>query len=238
MVPLDEALQRAQETIEYTFRDPGLLATALTHASVSDSRLDSNERMEFLGDSILGVIVCEELFNQFPHYLEGELTKIKSAVVSRRTCALIAHEMGLADLLLLGKGMSGRAHMPSSLASAVLESVIAGVYIDGGFEAAKKLVLKHVRPHIQAAADSENQRNYKSHLQQYAQQSLQATPVYEVLDEQGPDHSKCFEVSVRLNGQRFASAWGPNKKEAEQQAARLALIEMEVLKEDPQADCP
>lgn len=223
-----EALARAQQIIDYPFKDLSVLVKTLTHASVADSRLRSNERLEFLGDSILGMVVCEELYHRFPKYLEGELTKLKSVVVSRKTCALIADKIGLTQLLFLGKGMSGREAMPTSLRAAVFEAMIAGIFLDGGFERARAFIIEHTSYFIDQAAKSEHQDNHKSLLQQYAQKNLSATPQYEQLDEQGPDHSKCFEVCVTVNGHRFASAWGPSKKEAEQQAAMNAMAELVV----------
>ncbi len=226
-----QALQGVQEAIGYIFRNPALLAAALTHASSADCRLHSNERLEFVGDSILGMVVCSELYRRFPDYLEGELTKIKSAVVSRKTCAQISRELNLPRFLFLGKGMSGRAPLPNSLAAAVYESLIAAIYLDSdSMEITRDFILRTVSHHITQAAESEHQRNYKSQLQQYAQRLLSATPMYDLLDEKGPDHSKCFEVSVVIQGHRFKSAWGPSKKEAEQKAAYLALRELNAIK--------
>ncbi|HSW45978.1 MAG TPA: ribonuclease III [Phycisphaerae bacterium] len=214
----------------YTFADPSLLVSALTHASSTDSRVRSNERLEFLGDAILSMVVCCELYDKFPRYLEGELTKVKSAVVSRQTCARISHELGLHRCLILGKGMTGRAPLPRSLAAAVYESLIAAIYLDcQDMERVREFILRTMSKHIQEAANSQHQRNYKSQLQQHAQKALSAAPIYEMMDEKGPDHSKCFEVSVVIGKHRYASAWGPSKKEAEQKAAYLALSEMNVL---------
>jgi ribonuclease-3 len=224
-----DVFERAQQILNYRFKDPSLLEAALTHASVADHRLLSNERLEFLGDSVLGFVVCEELFQRYPDYLEGDLTKVKSAVVSRKTCARISEDLDLTSLLFLGKGMHGRGMLPDSLAAAVFESLIAAIYLDSGFETVKAFILEHVSAHIDDAVDSKHQRNYKSQLQQHAQKELSATPLYEVLDEKGPDHSKCFEVCVTMNGRRFRSAWGPSKKDAEQKAAQFALEELEVL---------
>jgi ribonuclease-3 len=228
-----EVLDLAEQVIGYRFKDRNLLVAALTHASIADHRLQSNERLEFLGDAILGFIVCQELYERFPDLLEGELTKIKSTVVSRKTCADVSRELELPRLLFLGKGMRGRTRLPSSLAAAVFESLIAAVVLDGGgIEEARRFVLKHMGSRITEAAESEHKRNYKSQLQQYAQKVLNSTPVYELLDEQGPDHSKCFEVCVAVQGRRFPSAWGPAKKEAEQKAAYYALRELHVLREE------
>jgi ribonuclease III len=227
----EEALQGVQRAIGYTFKNPALLAAALTHASSADCRLHSNERLEFLGDAVLGMVVCTDLYRQFPEYLEGELTKVKSAVVSRKTCAQISRELELPKYLFLGKGMSGRAPLPSSLAAAVYESLIAAIYLDSdSLDVIRDFILRTVAQHIEQAAASEHQRNYKSQLQQYAQRFMSATPMYDLLDEKGPDHSKCFEISVVIQGHRFTSAWGPSKKEAEQKAAYLALRELDAVK--------
>ena len=221
-----EVIARAQELIAYEFNEPSILVQALTHASVADSRVESNERQEFLGDAILGVVVCEELFRRFPHYLEGELTKLKSAIVSRKTCARIADKVGLTPLLFLGKGMNGQESIPRSLRAAVLEAIVAGIFLDGGFEPARAFVLRTAASFIDEAARSEHQENYKSILQQWVQKQMSLTPQYDQLDEQGPDHSKCFEVCVTIGTRRFPAAWGPSKKEAEQRAAKLAMLEI------------
>ncbi len=220
--------KRAETILQYEFKDKALLKEALTHASIADSRLKSNERMEFLGDAVLDLIICEALYRRFPEQLEGDLTKVKSAVVSRRTCAEVSKETGLIDLLIIGKGISSREQMPSSLAAAVYESIVASIYLDGGFDVVKEYVLRTMTPKIEQIASNTHQQNYKAVLQQHAQKCLAATPVYELLDEKGPDHSKCFEVCVTIDGRRFSSAWGPNKKMAEQKAALLALEELGV----------
>lgn len=224
----NQARERAEQVLGYTFENPRLLKESLTHASIASTRLTSNERMEFLGDAVLDVVVCEALYLRFPEYMEGELTKVKSAVVSRRTCAEVSNETGLSDLLIIGKGISSRQAMPSSLAAAVYESIVAAIYLDGGFDAAKEYILRTMTPKIDEIASNSHQHNYKAVLQQYAQKMLGGTPIYELLDEKGPDHSKCFEVCVAVEGRRFTSAWGPNKKMAEQKAALLALEELGV----------
>jgi ribonuclease III len=223
-----ELRQRAEQILGHQFGNPDLLKEALTHASVADNRLNSNERMEFLGDAVLDVIICEALYKRFPEYLEGELTKVKSAVVSRRTCAEVSTETGLIDLLIIGKGISNRETMPHSLAAAVYESIVAAIYLDAGFEVVKQYVLRTMSPKIESITANSHLHNYKAVLQQHAQKAMGSTPVYELLDEKGPDHSKCFEVCVCVDGRRFTGAWGPNKKMAEQKAALLALEELGV----------
>ena len=223
-----ETRERAEAVLGHTFKNPQLLKEALTHASIADNRLNSNERMEFLGDAVLDLVVCEALYHRFPDRLEGDLTKIKSAVVSRRTCAEISNETGLTELLIIGKGISSRDAIPNSLAAAVYESIVAAVYLDGGFEVVKQYILRTITPKIEQIAADSHHHNFKAVLQQHAQKVLGAAPIYELLDEKGPDHSKCFEVCVTVDGRRFTSAWGPNKKTAEQKAALLALEELGV----------
>jgi ribonuclease III len=221
---------KAAKVLGYRFKNAAFLTEALTHASFAGDRLQSNERMEFLGDAILGFVVCEYLYSTYPDLLEGDLTKIKSAVVSRRVCAEISHEHNLAEMLSLGKGMSGRPDLPSSVAAAVLESLIAAIYLDGGIDEARTFILRVITPFIDEAAGSTHQRNFKSVLQQYAQKHLPGTPTYVLLDEKGPDHSKCFEVCVEIEGRRSESAWANSKKEAEQDAALNALQELGLAK--------
>ncbi len=234
---MDESiLVRAEEILEHCFEDRELLEKVLTHASVSESRLGSNERLEFLGDAILGQVICEMIFDRFPDLLEGEMTKIKSTAVSRRTCALIAQAIGLDELLRLGKGMQSHSELPSSLAAAVLEAVIAGLHIDGGPEVARSFIVRHFHPIIEQAARSGHQQNFKSVLQQFAQRSTQETPSYRVLDEKGPDHAKAFKIAVELNGRRFDSAWGQSKKQAEQEAALNALTELGIIAPDDRGE--
>lgn len=227
MQTIDQSiLAEAERVIGYEFKDHGLLSIALTHASVADNRLVSNERLEFLGDAVLGMITCEYLYSQFPGLLEGELTKIKSLVVSRGTCAKIASEMGLDKLLALGKGMKSR---PMSLSAAVLESVAGAIYIEAGLDRAKQFLMPHLVPHIERAALSGHQQNFKSVLQQYAQRELGAQPEYVLANEQGPDHEKTFQICVQIGERRFASCWARSKKQAEQMAARQALEELGLL---------
>ena len=218
-----EALARIHQITGYQFVSHELAITSLTHASVARGRLQSNERLEFLGDAVLGMVVCAELFDLFENELEGGLTKIKSVIVSRKACAEVAERLGLSELLRLGKGMGGQDRMPMSLKAAVIESLIGAIYIDGGLEPARRFILSAMRPYFDQYADSAHEENHKSALQQYAQRHLGGTPLYESLDEQGPDHCKCFKVCVVIGSERFPSAWGPNKKEAEQEAAARAL---------------
>ncbi len=227
----EEILHQIEQVIGYKFSDVSLLKISLTHSSSVEDRSHSNERLEFLGDSILGLVICQRLFERFPEYLEGDLTKIKSNLVSRKTCAKIARDIGLHGFLKLGKGMFDSAAISSSLAAGVLESIIAAIYIDGGFAAAEKFILDNYGYMIEQADAAHSQGNYKSVLQQHAQPRLNTTPTYVLLDEKGPDHDKCFESEVVIDDRHFKSAWGNNKKEAEQKAAYNALIELGVIQE-------
>ncbi len=224
-------LERCQNKLGYRFQDVSLLEASLRHSSSANSRRESNERLEFLGDAVLELVICHELYDCFPNAMEGDLTKIKSAVVSRRVCARVARKLGLPEALTLGQGMESGANLPPSLAAAALEAVIAAIYLDGGIEPAREFILKHMRDEIKRANRSDHQYNFKSQLQQYAQRNLHATPVYELLDEKGPDHAKCFEIAVSVGPRQFPSAWGPSKKEAEQKAAWRALRELGVVQE-------
>ena len=217
------SVEAIQAVLEYRFKDPDMLASALTHASVATSRLASNERLEFLGDAVLGLVICEELYARFPEYLEGELTRIKSVVVSRETCARVADRLGLVNHLSLGKGITESANLPSSLAACAYEAIVGAVYLDGGLAVAQRLILRDMGEEIDRVLAGEHRLNYKSLLQQHAQHDLGATPTYDVLDEKGPDHAKAFEVAVVLRGRRYPSAWGPSKKSAERRAAMEAL---------------
>ncbi len=221
-----DILERCQSVIGYRFQQPELLRAALTHTSSAETRLASNERMEFLGDSVLSLVTCEQLYKMFPEYEEGELTKIKSTVVSRRTCARLSRKLGLGDFLFMGKGMHSHATIPANLLADVFESLVAAIYLDGGLEVARSFILDHLVSEIERVDDGTHGHNFKSVLQQVAQREFGATPQYALLDEKGPDHSKCFKIAAVINKFRYTGAWGRNKKEAEQKAAMNALAQI------------
>jgi len=225
----DARLDRCQEIIQHPFTDRGLLKQALTHASAAATRIASNERLEFLGDAILAMVICQEIYTSEPSLTEGEMTKIKSAVVSRSSCATVANALGLTDLLILGKGVTSASRPPPSLAAAVFEAVAGAIYLDSGLAAVREFVLRETAEVLEVAMASQHQRNYKSVLQQYVQRKWNTTPQYDLLDEKGPEHAKCFEVAARINGRRYPSAWGSYKKQAEQKAALAALKALGVL---------
>lgn len=223
---LEVLLDKCQAALSYRFRDIELLAMCLTHASSARTRLHSNERLEFFGDAVLGLVVCEALYHRFPEAAEGELTRIKSIVVSRATCATMASRVRLEEFVLVGKGLDHGGHIPPSILAGTFEGLIAGIYLDGGLEAARSFLMPLVNPEIESSAATLHMQNFKSLLQHVAQKKLGATPMYRVVDERGPDHSKVFHISAVIAGRVFPAAWGANKKEAEQTAAQHALEEL------------
>ncbi len=222
-----KVLDDCQETIGYRFLRPELLRAALTHTSSANSRQASNERMEFLGDSVLGLVTCEQLYGRFPEYQEGDLTKVKSVVVSRKTCADFSRTLKLGEYLFLGKGLLQNGEMPPNLLADVFEALVAAIFFDGGYDVAKEFVLKFIGPEIERVAQEALGSNSKSQLQQVAQREFGSTPRYVILDEQGPDHDKCFKIAAEIDGQQYEPVWGRNKKEAEIKAAMNALAEIE-----------
>ena len=231
-----EKLQQIEQMIGYEFSDRTLLAKAFTHSSTVENRFLSNERLEFFGDSILALVICQTIFERFPDHLEGDLTKLKSMLVSRKTCSKIAKQLGLHKFLQISKGMSSTRALTGSLAAGLFEAVIAAIYIDGGFGAVSNFLLKHFDSLINESDAKQLHGNFKSLLQQHSQQKLDTTPVYQLLDEKGPDHDKCFETEVVIDDRHFPSAWGMNKKESEQKAAFNALVTLGVLKKSDDAN--
>lgn len=222
-----EKLTKCQELISYQFDNLLLLQSALTHASGASHRLANNERLEFLGDAILGMIVCDWLYEEFPEYSEGDLTKIKSAVVSRRTCGRVARTLGLDQCLIVGRGVTRNRSFPRSLVSDVFEAIIASIYLDGGLDTVRVLLKTWLKAEVANAVANQGAGNFKSSLQQLAQRDLGHTPVYKLLRESGPDHCKSFLITAVINDKQFQGAWGTNKKEAEQRAASNALAELQ-----------
>ena len=221
----EERLELCQQQIGYRFKHVQTLESALTHASGAANRLASNERLEFLGDAILGFTICEWLYRQHAEYLEGELTQIKSAVVSRRVCARVSATLKLEDCLILGRGMQGTG-IPRSLLSDVYEAIIAAIYLDGGIEAAQDFILRTIEEELRQAIDGHSIGNYKSALQQLSQRDFGRAPFYRLMEEKGPDHRKSFKVAAEIKNRKFSAAWGKTKKDAEQRAAGNAIAEL------------
>jgi ribonuclease-3 len=224
--PLPSPLSRCEDLIGYQFQDRELLQSALTHSSGANNRKLSNERLEFLGDSVLGLVVCEELYARFPDYQEGDLTKMKSVMVSRKTCARICQRMQLDQFLILGKSLNIQ-DTPANIQANVFEALVAAIFLDGGWGSARAFVLRCIQPELVTAAEEATFSSAKSLLQTYSQKIFGTIPRYVILDEQGPDHDKCFKITAELNGRQFEPVWGRNKKEAEMRAALNALAELQ-----------
>ena len=215
-----------EKAIGYRFRNTALLENALSHSSYANERyhnsLMSNERLEFLGDSILGMMVADHLYRNFPDRPEGELTRMRADMVCERSLALIAHKLNLGKYLCLGHGeeQGGGRERPSILADAV-ESVIAACYLDGGYEAALGFVKTFVLSDIPVVRF--HNVDYKTVLQEKVQQKRNQVLSYHLVGEEGPDHDKRFLTEVRLNGVVLGTGSGSSKKRSEQDAARIAL---------------
>ncbi len=219
---------RCESRIGYRFKNPRLLLQALTHSStIQGSGLNSNERLEFLGDSVLGLTISEFLYNFLDKCDEGELTRIKSATVSTNALAAESERLKLGNLYNVGKGVGKRNKLPNSLLANVFEAVIAAIYLEAGFEEAKRFILRNLFHTILAVCDNRHEKNYKSLLQQYTQKENGNTPSYKVVKELGPDHNKNFKVVAVINKKHHCSGSGKTKKEAEQEAARKTLSRLE-----------
>jgi ribonuclease-3 len=221
-------LEALDDALGVTFVDPSLREAALTHRSFAFERgVDiTNERLEFLGDSILGVVVTDMAFHSFPRMPEGELAKLRAAIVNMSALAEVARELRLGEVLLLGKGeeQSGGRDKSSILADA-LEAVFGAVYLDRGLGVARELIERLFRPRMEAYVRGEGDRDYKTILQELASAEMRALPEYR-LEERGPDHEKEFTATVFLGGTSQGTGTGRSKKEAEQQAAREAYARL------------
>ncbi len=219
-----EARARLEAALGRAFQDPARLDAALIHRSYCAEHpvASSNERLEFLGDAVLGLVVTVFVYEEFPDLPEGELAKLRASVVNAEVLAQVGAEIDLGPALSLGKGEdgSGGRHKPSILADA-LEAVIAAVYLDGGWDAAHDLVLDLLEDRIRAAAIGPGGEDYKTRLQELAARRFDQLPRYQVRAE-GPDHSKRFFAAVRLHGEIRGEGEGRSKKQAEQAAARAA----------------
>ena len=222
-------LRRRRSTLERAlgirFKDPALHEAALTHRSFAFEQgvAPTNERLEFLGDAVLGLVITDLAYRAFPDLSEGELAKLRAATVNMTILAEVARELGLGEAVLLGKGeeLSGGRNKASILADA-MEAVLGAVYLDQGIRVAQRVIKALFWPRMQAYARGEGDRDYKTSLQELAAQDLGRIPEYRVV-ERGPDHQKEFTATVFLGGRQFGQGVGRSKKEAEQQAAREAF---------------
>ena len=222
-------MKTLEEKLGYTFRDPSLLENALTHSSCANEsrgKLQSNERLEFLGDSILGMVVAEHLFRNHPELPEGELTRTRASLVCEDSLVEVAQTLGLGDYLKLGKGeeAGGGRNRPSIRADAV-EAVLAAVYLDGGIGSARKIIQKYILS--KEIVSMKSSRDYKTALQELVQRESGQVLKYQLVGESGPDHDKRFFVEVLLNGNSVGRGEGRSKKEAEQMAAKAAIETLE-----------
>jgi len=218
--------------IDYQFKNPDLLRTALTHKSYTNERAlggaEHNERLEFLGDAVLGLIVSRVLYAQTPELAEGEMTRIRSEVVSEPSLAVLARQLGLGNKLNLGRGeeMSGGREKDSLLANA-FEALLGAVFVDGGYEVACLIGDQLLDPILAEARQRKHGLDYKTRLQELMQAQHGRPPVYILKGIQGPDHQRIFEVEVQINGNIIGHGTGRSKKVAEQEAARQALLSCE-----------
>ncbi|UCZ57221.1 ribonuclease III [Desulfurispirillum indicum] len=223
-----ERIAPLEERLGYVFMRKELLHTALTHRSFFHSNrksAENNERLEFLGDSVLGLIISHYLLESFPAQSEGKLSKIRSFIVNEKTLSRVAREkIQLGRYLFIGKGEenTGGRNKASILADA-MEAVVAAIYLDGGLNAARNVILELMSEEIESTVFSNRHRDYKTELQELSQGSLSLAPEYRVEREWGPDHQKHFAVSLYLHDQVYGHGEGTSKKSAEQKAARAAM---------------
>ena len=223
-------LTELEKNLGYHFNNTDLLTRALTHSSFANESKGgehSNERLEFLGDSVLSLVVAEYIFKNFRSLPEGDLTKLRASVVCEAALCDFSKELGVGNFLRLGKGeKKGKGGQRPSILADAFEAILAAIYLDGGMEPAKELVLRFVAPKLLDAAPSEALHDYKTLLQEIIQKNPEEMLGYFVTDEQGPDHAKSFTVEVRLNSNVIGAGVGRSKKAAEQVAAKQALLLM------------
>lgn len=217
--------EKAETEIEYTFKNKELLKTAFTHTSYAyEKNVESNEKLEFLGDSILEFISSDYLYTNYINLHEGEMTKVRATVVCEKSLHKVALKHNFGDFLLLGKSErnSNGNKRPAILADSV-EAVIAAMYLDGGLEPVKKFIIKNLKEEIEQASHHVGDKDYKTVLQEKLQEHGEVKIEYEIINESGPDHDKSFEAQVIFNGRILANGSGKSKKSAEMQAAKKAL---------------
>ncbi len=227
----DRQLDKLQKIIRVKFKNKTLLARALTHRSFvneTGKSIKDNERLEYLGDSVLALVVNEYLFRHFENYREGKLAKIKSAIVSEASLAKIARRIDLGNFIFMGRGEenSGGRERASILAN-TLEALIGAVFLDSGLKSSRRFVLALIREDIENINNLTYLRDPKTTLQEYVQKKYKERPVYQVIEERGPDHKKEFTVKLFINGREIAEGEGPSKRKAEMNAARTSLKKIE-----------
>jgi ribonuclease III len=228
MNPDINGLARLEERLGYAFQDLQLLKTALTHKSFINENPglagENNERLEFLGDSVLSLIVSNHLYKKFPNLREGELSKIRANLVNESSLANVAGGLGLGAYLYLGKGEEGTGgREKASLLSDALEAVIAGIYLDQGIRRAAQVVLKHFGDLIRTVVEQKDPFDYKTTFQEVCQERFGVLPEYHLSWASGPDHDRVFVMEISVNGEILGEGQGKSKKEAQQRAACQAL---------------
>jgi ribonuclease III len=224
-------LEKLQKILRIKFKNKSLLLRALTHRSFvneSGKSIKDNERLEYLGDSVLGLVVNEYLFKHFEDYREGKLAKIKSAIVSEASLCKVAGGISLGNFISMGKGeeRSGGRDRPSILAN-TLEAIIGACYLDSGLKSCRKFVLSLIKDDIESVNSLTYLRDPKTTLQEYVQKKYKERPLYEVIEERGPDHRKEFTVKLIINGREVSTGQGTSKRLAETNAARASLKRIE-----------
>ena len=227
----NEHLEKLEKALRYYFQDRKLLMCAVTHKSYSNEtpgRPEDNQRLEFLGDAVLGVVAAEALMARLPSSTEGILTQRRAALVNEGSLAELAREIDLGSALLLGRGeeMSNGRDRSSTLCDAV-ESVIGAVFLDGGFDAARQMILQLIEHRLDELVEGTHMGDAKGTLQERLQAANRPAPSYRLIKEEGPDHAKVFEVEITVNGEALAVGRGRSKKEAEKDAAFEALKEVD-----------
>ena len=217
------------ERLGHTFADLSLLQHALAHRSwcgEQEGGAPSNERLEFLGDAVLGLVVARFAYERYPEFAEGKLAKVRSAVVNARVLAQVAARLGVGDVLLLGRGEEGSGgRTKASILADAFEAILGSVYLDAGWEAAQSLVLRELGEHIARAGEEPDDFDHKSRLQEKAVRDGEGPPRYVVVGS-GPDHDRAYVAEVYLGGTRWGTGEGRSKKDAEQEAARAAWEEL------------
>lgn len=223
----EERIRQLEDKLEYHFKNPQYLVTALTHSSFaneSKTKENSNERLEFLGDSVLGMVVADYLFKHYPDLPEGDLTKTRASLVCEKACCGFSRQLEIGNFLRLSRGeQNSGGRTRSSILADAFESVLAAIYMDSGLEEARKFILRFVLPLLQSQKPKAMFKDYKTALQEIIQQNPEEHLEYVLIGESGPDHNKHFVVEVHLNSNVIGKGGGRSKKEAEQQAAREAL---------------
>lgn len=216
-----------EKYLNYKFKNINLLKNALTHSSYANevrNGITSNERLEFLGDSVLSIIVSDHIYKRFPDIPEGELTKMRAALVCEKALCGFSRELHIGEYLMLGKGEEkGGGRERDSILADAFEAVLAAIYLDGGMEPAKKHVMNFVLRELEHKTEEETFKDYKTVLQEIIQRNPEESVNYVLTDEKGPDHDKTFTVEVRLNSNVIGTGSGKSKKSAEQMAAKQAL---------------